>query len=81
MRRRLPLSHLSAENSGNKDFSETLAQVRVPEMQKSDEARFFGKNPFLVFFSVFWCFLVFLAESALRIYFFYFFFSFFCAES
>ena len=47
MRRRLPQSHLSAENSGNKDFSETLAQVRVPEMQKSDEARFLGKTPYL----------------------------------
>ena len=50
MRRRLPLSHLSAENSGNKDFSETLAQVRVPEMQKSDGARFFGKTPYLGIF-------------------------------
>ena len=34
-------------------FSETLAQVRVPEMQKSDEARFLGKTPILVFFGVF----------------------------
>ena len=35
--------------SGNraKDFSETLAQVRVPEMQKSDEGRFLDKTPHL----------------------------------
>ena len=28
-------------------FSETLAQVRVPEMKKSDRARFLGKSPYL----------------------------------
>ena len=29
-------------------FSEILGQVRVPEMKKSDRARFFGKIKFLV---------------------------------
>ena len=30
------------------DLAEILGQVRVPEMQKNDRARFFKKTPFLV---------------------------------